>query len=54
MSWMQDVRDGNVRKRRQDGIPTGFKVIAIVWGALCLGLALTLVWVATHFIVKYW
>lgn len=52
MSWMQDVRDGRLRKR--DGMPTGLKVFAAGWICLWLGLVGTVIWVVVHFICKFW
>lgn len=52
MSLMQTFRDGP--KRREPGIPTGFKVIAVVWVAIVLSVAGACIWVAAHFIAKFW
>lgn len=52
MSLMQTFRDG--RRPRHNVIPTGFKVIAFAWVTLVLGLIGTVIWVAAHFIAKFW
>lgn len=51
MSFMQTVRDG---RRRCSGIPGAFKVIAGLWIAVVLGMIGTVIWVAAHFIAKFW
>lgn len=52
MSFMQSVRDG--RQRRQGGIPTGFKILAVVWVTFVLSVIGALVWIAGHFLMKFW
>lgn len=51
MSLMQTFRDG---PKRPAGIPTGFKVIAVAWVTIVLGVSGAVIWVAAHFIAKFW
>jgi len=53
MSLLQTFRDGPTRRRERQGVGI-FAAIAALWILFCLSLLGGVIYVAWHFIAKYW
>lgn len=53
MSMLQTFRDGPTRRRERNAMKA-FGAIAVIWVLFCLSLLGFGIWVAVHFIAKFW